>query len=89
MAGRYEAAGTRLAEPVTPERVQTAVRKHAAEMGLENFLTSIGELSRFVLLTSVLREPEAHADEDAADSGHRRAQDVQELRQFHFAQRIG
>jgi tryptophanyl-tRNA synthetase len=51
--------GTPSAEPVTPERVQTAVRKHAAEMGLENFMSAIGELKRFVTLTSVLREPEA------------------------------
>jgi tryptophanyl-tRNA synthetase len=46
-------------QPVTPERVQTAVRKHAADMGLENFMKGLGELSRFVTLTSVLREPEA------------------------------
>jgi len=44
---------------VTPAQVQTLVRKHAAEMGLDNFLGWIGELSRFVTLTSVLREPEA------------------------------
>jgi tryptophanyl-tRNA synthetase len=50
--------GTPSAEPVTPDRVQTAVRKHAAETGLENFLSAIGDLSRFVTLTSVLREPE-------------------------------
>jgi len=46
-------------DPVTPTRVQAVVRKHAAEMGLDNFLNWIGELSRFVTLTSVLREPEA------------------------------
>jgi tryptophanyl-tRNA synthetase len=45
-------------EPVTLERVQTAVRKHAAETGLENFMGAIGDLSRFISLTSVLREPE-------------------------------
>jgi tryptophanyl-tRNA synthetase len=52
-------SGTPTPEPVTPERVQTAVRKHAAETGLENFMGAIGELKRFVTLTSVLREPEA------------------------------
>jgi tryptophanyl-tRNA synthetase len=52
-------SGAPSAEPVTPERVQTAVRKHAAEVGLENFMAAIGDLSRFVTLTSVLREPEA------------------------------
>lgn len=51
--------GTPSPEPVTPERVQTAVRKHAAETGLENFMRAIGDLSRFVTLTSVLREPDA------------------------------
>jgi tryptophanyl-tRNA synthetase len=39
--------------------VQALVRKHAAEMGLENFMNWLGDLSRFVALTSVLREPEA------------------------------
>jgi tryptophanyl-tRNA synthetase len=53
------AGGTPTPEPVTPERVQTAVRKHAAEMGLENFMNAIGDLRRFISLTSVLREPEA------------------------------
>ena len=38
------ASGTPSAEPVTPERVQTAVRKHAAEVGLENFMSAIGDL---------------------------------------------
>jgi tryptophanyl-tRNA synthetase len=45
-------------EPVTLERVQTAVRKHAAETGLENFMGAIGDLRRFISLTSVLREPD-------------------------------
>jgi tryptophanyl-tRNA synthetase len=45
-------------DAVTPTEVQTLVRKHAAEMGLDNFIGWIGELSRFVRLTSVLREPE-------------------------------
>lgn len=51
-------SGTPAPEPVTPERVQTAVRKHAAETGLENFMNAVGELNRFISLTTVLREPE-------------------------------
>ena len=54
-----DASGQGGLDPVTPERVQTLVRKHAAEMGLDNFMSWLGELSRFVTLTSVLREPEA------------------------------
>jgi tryptophanyl-tRNA synthetase len=45
-------------QPVTLETVQTAARKHAAETGLENFMGAIGDLRRFISLTSVLREPE-------------------------------
>jgi tryptophanyl-tRNA synthetase len=49
--------GAATPEAVTLERVQTAVRKQAAEMGLDNFMGAIGNLARFVELTSVLREP--------------------------------
>jgi len=45
-------------DEITPAQVQTLVRKHAVEMGLDNFLGWIGELRRFVSLTAVLREPE-------------------------------
>ena len=51
-----DASGT--ASEVTPQGVQTAVRKHAEETGLANFMDALGDLSRFVSLTSVLREPE-------------------------------
>ncbi len=53
-----QAGGKRL-PPVTPDRLQSQVRLRAEEMGIENFLQSLGDLKRLLQLEPVLREPDA------------------------------
>jgi tryptophanyl-tRNA synthetase len=58
LLGRIGIAGPVRLDSISRPAVEASIRKKAEETGLENFLSWIGELSRFISVRQVLREPE-------------------------------
>jgi tryptophanyl-tRNA synthetase len=54
---RVGSAGPRAAGSINPATIRAEIRRKAEETGLENFMASAGDLSRFFSTTHVLREP--------------------------------
>ena len=71
------------------EVAEHLVRKIAEEAGIENFLEKNADMKRYFSSREVLREPSAMLTMTPRIPGLGRAQDVQELRQFDYAERIG